>query len=164
MNGKRTLSVMIVSCLVLATSVASASAAIKPQKSIAGIALEMTAAEVIDKKGKPDRDAVVEAEIFGEQRVMRYGRTKVFFAGTRAKSPVILVRSKDRGQRTNGGSGVGSTQEELLEEFSRMTCETEFGFRHCYLGKFEPGKRVTDFAINKRSGKASSVTVAIVVD
>ena len=55
--------------------VPAASAKIHVQKSIAGIALERTAAAVIAKKGAPDADKIVPNEILGQQRKMRYGKT-----------------------------------------------------------------------------------------
>ena len=43
-----------------------------------------------------------------------------------------------------------------------MKCATDSGFRHCYLGKFRAGRRVTDFAIKR--GKVSRVDVGVVID
>jgi hypothetical protein len=43
-----------------------------------------------------------------------------------------------------------------------VKCRTELGFGHCFLGRFEPGKRVTDFHL--RSGKVTRVVVGFVID
>jgi hypothetical protein len=43
-----------------------------------------------------------------------------------------------------------------------LTCKTESGFRHCSLGKFQAGRRVTDFVVKR--GKVSRVDVGVVID
>jgi hypothetical protein len=43
-----------------------------------------------------------------------------------------------------------------------VRCRTESGFRHCFVGRFLPGRRVTDFRI--RRGHVTSVQVAFVLD
>jgi hypothetical protein len=143
--------------------VPAASAKIHVQKSIAGIALERTAAAVIAKKGAPDADKIVPNEILGQQRKMRYGKTRVYFAGTDDSATVIGLVTKSRGQRTNTGVGVGSTEADVVAAVRRVRCKTEFGFRHCFRGRFEPGRRVTDFAISG-GGRVIRVTVGFVID
>ena len=41
-------------------------------------------------------------------------------------------------------------------------CRTESGFRHCFVGRFLPGRRVTDFRI--KLGRVTSVQVGFVID
>ena len=43
-----------------------------------------------------------------------------------------------------------------------VKCESVSGARHCYLGKFLPGRRIPDFAI--RGGRVTAVVVGFVVD
>lgn len=142
----------------------TAAAKIMPQKSIAGIELRMVRAEVIERKGKPDRERVVEHEILGRQRVMRYGKTKVAFSGVRPRSEAIAVTTRSPRQRTNTGIGVGSTEFEVESSIKGVRCRTEFGRRHCFKGRFRPGERVTDFLISKSKDVVTKVTVAIVID
>jgi hypothetical protein len=142
----------------------AAGAKIVPQKKIAGIKLGMVRAAVVEKKGKPDSEQTVPHEILGEQRKMRYGKTKVFFAGTRANAGVIAVSTKAPRQRTNTGVGVGSTEREVKDGVNGVRCATEFGFRSCVKGRRLPGKRVTEFAISRSSGRVTSVLIGIVID
>ena len=148
----------------LALVAASAHAKIIPQKSIAGIELRMTRTEVIERKGEPDRERIVHHEILGRQRVMRYGETKVGFAGTRPRAEAIGVTTRSPRQRTNTGIGVGSTEFEVESSIKGVRCRTVAGIRHCYKGRFRVGERVTDFLISKPDGIVTRVTVAIVID
>lgn len=142
----------------------AASARIDVQDGIAGIDLEDTAAEVIAQKGSPDADRIVPNEILGEQRKMRYGKTKVFYVGTDDAASVIGLVTKSRGQRTNRGVGVGSREADVVAGVRGVRCRTESGFRHCFKGRFRPGKRVTDFAISPGTGRVTRVVVAFVID
>lgn len=142
----------------------TAEAKIIPQKSIAGIELGMVRAEVVDRKGEPDRERIVEHEIFGSQRIMRYGKTKVGFAGKRPRSQVVAVSTRSPRQRTNTGVGVGSTEFEVESSIKGIRCRNRFGARACIKGELRPGQRVTEFLISKADEVVTRVTVAIVVD
>ena len=144
--------------------VPAASAKIHVQKSIAGIALERTAAAVIAKKGTPDADKIVPNEILGQQRKMRYGKTRVYFAGTDDSATVIGLVTKSRGQRTNTGVGVGSTEAER----GRQRCAASGARPSSASGTASAGassraRRVTDFAISG-GGRVIRVTVGFVID
>jgi hypothetical protein len=139
---------------------AVASANIVPQKSIARIALDMTRPEVRAKKGDPLR---VEhgANDFGPYTIFRYGRLWVVFQGNAGATAVSTRRT---GQRTAEGIGVGSTEAELRATYS-VRCRTELGtFRHCWTGRFRPGRRVTDYRIGVNSRLVKRVTVGYVID
>ena len=66
------------------------------------------------------------------------------------------------GERTARGVGVGSTEGEVRAKVAGVRCRTESGFRHCFVGRFLPGRRITDFHI--RRGRVTSVEVGFVVD
>ena len=141
-----------------------ASANIDVQHGIARIELEDTAAAVIAQKGLPDADRIVQNEILGPQRKMRYGKTKVYFVGTDDSATVVGLVTKSLGQRTNTGVGVGSPEADVVAGVPRVRCRTESGFRHCFRGRFRPGRRVTDFAISGGTGRVIRVTVGFVID
>ncbi|HZO07466.1 MAG TPA: hypothetical protein VFB52_13840 [Solirubrobacterales bacterium] len=141
----------------------SAGAVIVPQKSIAGVKLKMTRAQVVAAKGKPDAERVVDNEILGRQRIMRYGRTQIGFNGEAADATVSGVRTTARGQRTRSGVGRGSTQAAVEAGVPGVTCEDEFGVSHCFKGEFATGQRVTDFQLND-NGRVRSVFVGFVID
>ena len=156
--------VLLLACLALLLISSAAEARIVPQKGIMGINLNMTRAQVVQKKGRPDADKVVPNEILGKVRVMRYGKTKVTFNGTRSSSRVISVSTRDRRQRTRSGVGVGSTETAVKNGVQGVQCKTEFGSRHCFKGQFTAGHRVTDFSISTPAHRVTRVTVGIVID
>src|SRR5204862_1365424 len=81
-----------------------------PQKGIMGIHLKVRGTVVIQKKGKPDAERVVANEILGQQRILRYGKTRVGLAGPKRSDRVVAVTTKDPRQRTRSGVGVGSRE------------------------------------------------------
>ena len=147
-------------CFTALLSPPVASSVIVPQRSIAKIALDMTRPEVRATKGDP---LWVETGTndFGPYTVFKYGRLAVTFQGNAGATAVTTRRP---GQRTAQGIGVGSTEAELRATYS-VRCRTELGtFRHCWTGRFRPGRRVTDYRIGLNSGLVKRVTVAYVID
>lgn len=143
---------------------ATAEARIVPPRGIAGIYLDMTRPQVVARKGRPDAERVLQNEILGRQRMLRYGRTRVFFGGTRRDAGVVSVATKSRRQRTRSRVGVGSHEGAVRNRLIGITCRTEGGFRHCWKGEFTPGKRVTDFRIGLPSHRVTEVVVGYVID
>jgi hypothetical protein len=137
----------------------TAAATIIPQQGIAGAELRMSRPEVRDVLGDPNRVKHGNND-FGPYTVFQYHRLAVTFQGNEEATAITTRRWKEK---TPQGIGRGSTEEELKDAHPRAKCRTEEGtFRHCWLGRFQPGRRVTDFRI--RSGKVSRVTVAFVID
>ena len=141
----------------LATA-AAASATIVPQRSIAGVRLEMTKAQVRSTLGAP-RSAVHGSNEFGAFTIYRYRGLRVTFQGNRTVTAILTTRASER---TAAGVGVGSTEGQVRAKVAGVRCGTESGFRHCFVGRFLPGKRVTDFRIKR--GRVTSVDVGFVVD
>jgi hypothetical protein len=144
--------------IVLLACVTAASAAIVPQRGIAGVRLEMTKAQVRAVLGAPA--AVVHgSNDFGSFTAYRYRGLRVTFQGNRTVTSVFTTRTSER---TAAGVGVGSTEGQVRAKVAGVRCRTEGGFRHCFVGRFLPGKRVTDFRIKR--GHVASVQVAFVLD
>jgi hypothetical protein len=150
---------------VLALLVApAADALIVPQRGIAGIRLKMTRAQVVRAMGRPDAERLVHNELIGRQRMVRYGRTRALFGGFRRGAGVVTIITRDPGQRTRGGVGVGSSEATLRARIAGARCRTEFGTRHCWKGRFRAGERVTDFTIGLPDHRVTAVTVGFVID
>lgn len=155
-------SLIAVTALIATAALAAplaASANIVVNSSMAGVRLSMTQTQVRAALGPPSsiRNGTND---FGAFREFRYrGEVTVTFQGL---SSVTAVTTTGVGARTAGGVGVGSTEAFLRAHLSGETCRTESGFRHCFVGSFLPGRRVTDFAI--RTGRVTRVTVGFVID
>jgi hypothetical protein len=142
---------------------APAGAVIVPQKGMIGLRLQMTAKAVRAAKGAPDRARRINHPIMGRVAQYRYGRTTVLFDGRRARARVVSLTTRDVDERTARGIGVGSSRAAVRARVAGVTCRTEFGVSHCYVGRFEAGRRVTDFRLT-RNARVASVTVGIVID
>jgi hypothetical protein len=141
--------------------VGAASALIVPQRSIAGIALNMTRTEVRAAKGDP-LHVVHGTNDFGKFTTFKYGRLNVTFQGNAGATGVSTSRTR---QFTGKGIHVGSTETALAAAYPNLHCRTEFDdFRHCWTGAFRPGKRVTDYLITSDSRRVWRITVAFVID
>ncbi|MFN2468587.1 MAG: hypothetical protein ABR521_10725 [Gaiellaceae bacterium] len=139
---------------------AGAAATIVLQKGIGGATLDMTEAQVRAKLGHPFR-TVRGTNDFGPYTTLTYKRPplRVSFQGN---AGATSIDTSSPAQRTARGIGVGSTVAEVKARVPGVKCKTEFGYRHCYVGRWTPGMRVTDFAI--KAGKVSRVSIGIVID
>jgi hypothetical protein len=144
--------------VILLAGAAAASAALVPQRGIAGVRLAMTRAQVRAVLGAP-RAAVHGRNEFGSFTVYRYRGLRVTFQGNRTVTAILTTRTTER---TAAGVGVGSTEGQVRAKVAGVRCRTESGFRHCFVGRFLPGKRVTDFRITR--GRVTSVTLGFVLD
>lgn len=135
-----------------------ADATIVPQRGIAGAELFMTKPEVRGVLGAPD-EILYSSSPFGRVTEFRYPGLKVFFL---RHSGAVAITTTRRTETTPAGAGVGSTRRELRTAHPAVRCRVEFGVDHCWLGRFLPGRKVTDFRI--RDGEVTRVTVAVVVD
>ncbi|MDQ5821418.1 MAG: hypothetical protein M3540_08260 [Actinomycetota bacterium] len=138
----------------LACCASPAGAAIVPQRSIAGVSLEMTKAQVRARLGQPPRIRRGTND-FGSWTQFVYPRVEVTFQG--GNSATGLQTTSPR-ERTARGAGVGSTKAQLRARVKGLKCEPG----HCYLGSFLPGKRVTDFFL--RNGRVTRIVVGFVID
>ena len=137
---------------------ARADATIVVQHGMAGLDLRMTKAQVRAKLGSPTKVRTRKNE-FGRYTEFVYPRVTVLFqSGSRATA----FRTFSRTERTSRGVGVGSSEAQVLAKVAAVKCSTESGFRHCYVGRFLPGRVITDFQIRK--GRVTSIVVGFVVD
>ena len=144
--------------VILLAGASAAAAAIVPQRGIAGVRLTMTKAQVRAVLGAPAA-ATHGTNEFGSFTVYRYRGLRVTFQGNRTATAIFTTRTTER---TAAGVGVGSTEGQVRTKVAGVRCRTEPGFRHCFVGRFLPGRRVTDFRI--RRGHVTSVQVAFVLD
>jgi hypothetical protein len=154
----RRLTLILVAVATLAFAVPAARAVIVVQRGIAGVELQMTKAQVRAALGRPQRARLGTNE-FGSFRQLVYRRVTVTFqSGPR----VTDVRTRSRLERTGRDVGVDSTVADVKAHVPGVRCRTEAGFRHCFVGKFLPGRVVTDFRIG--NGRVSSVSIGFVID
>lgn len=137
---------------------ASASARIVPQRGIAGANLDMTQPEIRAKLGKPDKVRHPTSPIFGQYTTWFYGGTSVDMF-SHGDGKVFNVSTISRSEKTASGVGVGSTAAAVKKGVKGARCDT----RHCWVGRFEGGRKVTDFALGK-TGRVTRVTVGYVLD
>jgi hypothetical protein len=152
-------------CLVALVWAAGAAAAIVPQKSIAGIALDMTRPDVKDRKGQPDR-IIHGTNDFGDYTQFIYrnsnGKLEATFQGNMGVTGIFTNRHS---QKTAEGIHVGSPESKLHDAYPNLRCRTESSdFRHCWTGRFRPGHKVTDYRIDMATSDVKSITVAYVID
>ena len=157
-NGRLLLVASVLAVAALALT-APAGAVIVPQKGMAGVELGMTRPQVRATLGTPLR-IIRGVNDFGAYTEFRYPhRVRVTFQGNAGATAVSTTGTHER---TAKGAGVGTREARLRNLHPNVRCRTDFGFRHCWLGRFQPGKRVTDFAIE--NGRVERVVVGVVID
>ena len=147
---------LIVSLVLFACvfAVSTAEARIVPQRSIAGVELEMTKRAVRSVLGDPRR-VIHGTNEFGRYTVFRYYRLSVTFQGDAAVTAVETNRLRERTVR---GAGVGSTRAELRARVAALKCRPRF----CFKGAFLPGRRVTVFRFC--DGIVTRIEIGFVID
>jgi hypothetical protein len=136
----------------------AAGATIVVQRGMAGVVLGNTQATVRARLGPPPRVRRGQSE-FGPYTEFVYPRVTVLFHGN---ARVTGLRTTSRLERTGRGVGVGSTEAQVRARVPGVRCATDVGVRHCFLGRFLPGRRVTDFRL--RRGRVTSVVIGYVLD
>jgi len=138
----------------------SAEAKLIPQRGMAGVALGMSRVQVRAALGTPSRVVHARNE-FGVYTEFRYaGRAlRLVFQGN---GGLTSISTTGRAQRTRTGVGVGSTEAQVKHGVPGVRCDGGASARHCFLGTFSAGKRVTDFRLT--SGRVSRVVVGFVID
>jgi hypothetical protein len=146
--------------LVLAVLVLSASgpAAIVPQRSIAGVKLGMSEAKVKARLGPP-LHVHSGSNLFGHWRQLVYSRVTVSFqSGDKATS----LSTRSALEKTVSGVRVGSTLAQVRAGLQGEKCKKEFGIHHCWIGRWEPGRMITDFRL--KNSRVTQIALAYVLD
>lgn len=155
MIGSRRLGAAVVLSLALMPA-SGAVGLVVPAKSVAGVRLGMTQAQVRAVLGPPPR-VVRDATELGPFTQFRYRRLDViFFRHTRVTS-LITTRTAER---TAAGVGVGSTEAAVVAGVPGVACRGAANTRACEVGDpSRKGARVTAFDL--RAGRVWQVAVYI---
>lgn len=150
----------LIGCIAIGAlvSVGDASAKIVLQRGMAGIQLGMTKSTVLAKLGNP-MHIKNSSNDFGTYTRFDYANLTVLFQGGLR---VSALRTTSRSERTAAGIGVGSTVAAVKAKVPKVKCAKEFGFRHCYVGAFKPGRVITDFLV--KNGRVWQVVIGRVLD
>ena len=149
--SKSGVTILMVFALLLPASLAEAR--IVPQKGIMGINLNMTRARWSRRRDGRTPKESYRNEILGQQRVMRYGRTRVGFSGTRRSSRVVRVTTRTRRQRTPSGVGVGSTEAAVRAASAGSAAAPSSAPVTASREGSSLAERVTDFSLSSADGR-----------
>jgi hypothetical protein len=131
---------------------APADASLAINKSIGGVRIGMTSAQVKAKLGTPDKKTL------GPDFVnWVYARPAMEVT---LKPDVITLFTKSRAQRGPGGIGVGTTEKRLRKVVRRARCQVLGGERLCIVGSFDTGKLSTVFGMTK-GGRVRDITISL---
>jgi len=137
---------------------ASAAARIVPQRGIAGATLDMTRTQLQDKLGKADKVQTRTSDVFGRYETWFYGHTSIDLHSTGTRK-VFNMSTTSKSEKTATGVGVGSTAAQVRKGVKGVHCDNQ----HCFIGRFDPGRKVTDFILSK-TGRVTRVTIGYVID
>ncbi len=157
MRRSAVLCVLAVAALTLS---GTAAALLVPQRGMAGVTLGMKRLQVRAVLGTPSR-VIHGTNDFGAYTEFRYAprALRLVFQGNAGLTAISTSATRERTARD---IGVGSTEAQVRRGVAGVRCEGTPAMRHCYVGAFLAGRRVTDFWI--RSGRVSRVVVGFVID
>lgn len=141
---------------------AAASAKIVLNSTIAGVGPGQTMTKVKSILGKPHATSRGKTE-FGTVTTYFYDTSALqldvqFLAGR-----VVRAETRDAGQRTSGGLGVGSSYAKVRAAFKTERCVKPASYlRNCTVGGRRPGQKATTFRII--DNKVQDISIGIVID
>jgi hypothetical protein len=138
----------------------TAAAKLVPQTGMAGVALGQSRLHVRAVLGAPSR-VIHGTNEFGAYTEFRYGARALRLV-FQANAGLTSISTSARRERTRTGVGVGSTEAQVKAGVPGVRCAGSGTARHCYLGRFLAGRRVTDFRLG--SGRVTRVVVGFVID
>lgn len=141
---------------------------IEPQRSMAGVRLQMTREEVRGVLGAPT-EVRTDTDPFGRTTTWYFARPKLHVTFRRGDGgqQVTSLFTRHGILRTTARVGVGSTERTVRSRVPGVRCRT-FRLpgpdsRSCYVGQFAAGRTVTDFRLDSRR-RVARVVLGIVLD
>ena len=138
----------------------SAAANLIPQRGMAGVTLGISRGQTRAVLGTPSR-VVHGSNEFGVYTEFRY-RARLLRLVFQGNGGLTAISTSGVRERTRTGVGVGSTEAQVKAGVPGVRCRGTGSARHCYLGTFSAGKRVTDFRLT--NGRVSRAVVGFVID
>jgi hypothetical protein len=129
------------------------------QRGIGGATLGMSEAQVRQKLGEPLCVAQVH-DSTGPYTEFSYsdGFTVAFQRGGSYSGGASSFAVTGTRVRTSDGVGVDSPEADVKAHVAGAICETLAPYRSCHLGKYQPGKTLTEFIIAR--GRVTRVRIA----
>ena len=135
----------------LAVTGASAEAGFRINRSMEGVRIGMSQAEVRERLGRPAR-----RELGPDFVNWRYRRPSMHVT---FKPRVITLFTRSPFVRGRRDIGVGTHERRLRRVVPELRCESAEGQRLCFVGGFDTGERSTVFVM--RGGQVRSITISL---
>ena len=147
----RTILIACLAAAALGLGAASADAGFRINRSMEGVRIGMSQAEVRDRLGRPAR-----RELGPDFVNWRYRRPpmQVTF-----KPRVITLFTRSPFVRGRSDIGVGTSEQRLRRVVRGLRCDTAEGQRLCVVGSFDTGERSTVFVMRGR--QVRSITISL---
>jgi hypothetical protein len=152
--------------VVLSLALASpAAAVIVPDRSMAGVELGITAEEVIEILGDPDK-SVTRRDFAGPKLTYDYRSRRIQVAMRPDEAGenwiVRFIVTHAGKERTADGVGVGTHWRNVRSKLD-ATCRKFNRRRICWTGSANPGENTTQFFVNRR-GYVNKVWLGLIID
>jgi hypothetical protein len=147
----RAVLISFLACAGLGIGSASAEAAFRVNRSMEGVRIGMSQADVRERLGRPAR-----RELGPDFVNWRYRRPPIEVT---FKPRVITLFTRSPFVRGRSDVGVGTHERRLKRVLPRVRCESAEGQRVCVIGGFETGERSTVFVMRGR--QVRSITISL---
>jgi hypothetical protein len=148
---RRAILISLLAAAGLAVTGASAEAGFRINRSMEGVRIGMSQAEVREQRGRPAR-----RELGPDFANWRYRRPPMLVT---FKPRVITLFTRSPFVRGRRDIGVGTHERRLRRVVPELRCESAEGQRFCLVGGFDTGERSTVFVM--RGGQVRSITISL---